>query len=464
MLKWILILAALLLVVLVVVGAAGAVYYFYVYLPSQGVGPLPTEAMIFPSQSTVVGGVDVKQITSSTLYKKLASEESAKKGMQEIETKLGLRPERDIDWIAFATQQPAPGKNTGLVLIRGRFDLAKLKAAIEKEEKKTSTAGPGGVATYALDNDASLALLDKETLLFGSSGEMNAAINAYQQKSRPLAQNSELTTRLKAITGKPTLWVFAGSQAMATLQQAVGEQAESAGFKLPELKSTLLTLGLTPKLDLNFTFEAVDEAGASTLSGALNGLVAMLGMSAAKEPGLKELASSIKVTKTAKSVSLTAQASYEVIEKSIIAPMLQARVSANEAAAIGDIRTVISAEAAYQSANSGYYDKLECLGKPETCIPDYNGPYFLDATLASGEDKNGYRRTFHAGPAAPPTSGASPSSLSTYAYVAVPTEWEQTGARAFCGDASGVIWVTTKRRTPLVVNGECSQTGAEPLR
>jgi type IV pilus assembly protein PilA len=143
-----------------------------------------------------------------------------------------------------------------------------------------------------------------------------------------------------------------------------------------------------------------------------------------------------------------------------IPSLLRARVSANESAAIGDLRTVISAEAAYQSANAGYYDTLECLGTPSSCIPSYSGPVFLDPVLASGADKTGYRRTFHAGAPASSAEGSesrSPSSMESFAYTMVPVS-KQTGVRGFCGDATGRICVTLDGAAPPVVNGECEQT------
>jgi type II secretory pathway pseudopilin PulG len=147
-----------------------------------------------------------------------------------------------------------------------------------------------------------------------------------------------------------------------------------------------------------------------------------------------------------------------------IPSLLRARISANESAAIGDIRTVISAEAAYQSANNGLYDTLECLNKPQSCIPNYpaNAPTFIDATLASGATKSGYRRTFHPGAPATHTEGASPSSLTAYAYVTEPLTPGQTGVRSFCGDWSGVICVHNDGAPFNVVGGAC--TACEPLR
>ncbi len=158
-------------------------------------------------------------------------------------------------------------------------------------------------------------------------------------------------------------------------------------------------------------------------------------------------------------VGIVGCAGIGIIAAIAIPSLLRARVSANESGAIGDIRTVISAEAAYQSANAGYYDTLECMGRP--CIPNYSGPTFIDPQLASGMDKSGYKRRFH--PGAPPQGdeGAaqrSPSSLSSFAYTAVPIQFGKTGVRGFCGDSSGRICVTLDGTEPPVENGECSQT------
>ncbi|HSB62122.1 MAG TPA: DUF4190 domain-containing protein [Vicinamibacteria bacterium] len=147
-----------------------------------------------------------------------------------------------------------------------------------------------------------------------------------------------------------------------------------------------------------------------------------------------------------------------VIAAVAIPSLLRARVSANEAAAIGDVRAVMSAQAAYQSANGGYYGALECLGAPSSCIPGYDGPTFLDPMLASGGPKSGYRRTMHLGPAADPGRigrPASPTRVMGFAYVAVPLTQGQTGVRGFCGDARGIICYTADGSEPEVVDGEC---------
>ena len=145
-----------------------------------------------------------------------------------------------------------------------------------------------------------------------------------------------------------------------------------------------------------------------------------------------------------------------------IPSLLRARVAANEAATIGDIRTVISAEAAYQSATGGDYGAAGMPGRsPRRACPRYSGPAFLDAELASAADvKNGYRRTFHRGSAdlrsleAPGRAGSA-RGLRTFAYVAVPETTGKTGVRGFCGDSTGRICFTTTGRPRSVVGGAC---------
>jgi type IV pilus assembly protein PilA len=150
-----------------------------------------------------------------------------------------------------------------------------------------------------------------------------------------------------------------------------------------------------------------------------------------------------------------------------IPSLLRARVSANEAGAIGDVRTVISGQAAYQSMNCGAYGRLECLSNPRGpgCLVNYpaTGPTFLDPTLSSSQVKSGYRRTFvpgneMAGPGCPEGSG-----LETFAYVAVPATRNQTGVRGFCGDSTGIVCQTMDGSTPAVTNGQCGE-GCIPLR
>ena len=141
-----------------------------------------------------------------------------------------------------------------------------------------------------------------------------------------------------------------------------------------------------------------------------------------------------------------------IIAAVAIPSLLRARVSANEAATLGDIRAVISAEAAYHSVNGGYYGPLDCLAGPFTanCIPSYpaNGPIFLDSQLASLSAKNGYNRSFQPGI---PTGVR--LDMPCYAYHTTPITIGLTGVRGFAGDCSGLMCLTNDGAPVPSVNG-----------
>jgi prepilin-type N-terminal cleavage/methylation domain-containing protein len=135
-----------------------------------------------------------------------------------------------------------------------------------------------------------------------------------------------------------------------------------------------------------------------------------------------------------------------IIAAIAIPSLLRARVSANEAATIGDVRTVISAQSAYASANGGFYDNaFTCLTNPTGCIPSYpaTAPTFLDSQLTALAPKSGYNRSFVGAPApASLPATASPTSTAMYRYDATPTQPGQTGVRGFGSDSSGRICFT----------------------
>ncbi len=157
-----------------------------------------------------------------------------------------------------------------------------------------------------------------------------------------------------------------------------------------------------------------------------------------------------------------------IIAAIAIPSLLRARVSANEAATIGDIRTVISAEAAYNSANGSFYEaNLTCLSTPTTCMTDYptNAPTFLDEVIATFQMKSGYARTWDNGVLIDNSAnGFSATSTGAYAYLTSPLLVGQTGVRAFGGDASGLLCSAANGVVPTSVNGAIDVSGCTALK
>jgi type IV pilus assembly protein PilA len=158
-----------------------------------------------------------------------------------------------------------------------------------------------------------------------------------------------------------------------------------------------------------------------------------------------------------------------IIAAIAIPSLLRARVSANESATIGDTRTVISAQAAYQSANGGFYTSdWTCLVRPlngVVCIPSYpvNAPTFLDSQIASLTAKSGYNRTTPQFGVAPnPIPGVSgTTSITGYVYQGTPINVGQTGVRSFGGDSAGLLCFNPSG-TAVTLNGSGGLSAGTP--
>lgn len=100
--------------------------------------------------------------------------------------------------------------------------------------------------------------------------------------------------------------------------------------------------------------------------------------------------------------------------------LLRARIEANEAAAVGNLRVIIGAEAAYHSANSRYTDTFDSLANP---LPA-NSPKFLDGDWSQA--RTGYQFIL----------GNKPGGYTVHGNA---VQYGVTGERGFYTDESGVI-------------------------
>lgn len=145
-----------------------------------------------------------------------------------------------------------------------------------------------------------------------------------------------------------------------------------------------------------------------------------------------------------------------------IPALLRARVSANEVAAIGNLRTLVSAEATFASGHGGWYATSECLRQPDACVAGWDGKRLIPESIVFDAPASGYVLRFHPGPAATEgEAGASPFLIKSYAITAVPAS-VQGGVRRYCVEESGVVYVMPEG-DGLTEAGRCPES-SEPLR
>jgi prepilin-type N-terminal cleavage/methylation domain-containing protein len=125
-----------------------------------------------------------------------------------------------------------------------------------------------------------------------------------------------------------------------------------------------------------------------------------------------------------------------IIAAIAIPNLLRSRMAANEASAVGSLRTINTAEVTYSTTypNVGFAATIGALGGAAPCTTAAVGAACLiDDVLSMTAVKSGYSFT------AVGVAGAGSTLLVTYTATAVPTVPGQSGQRAFFTDQSGVI-------------------------
>jgi type IV pilus assembly protein PilA len=124
-----------------------------------------------------------------------------------------------------------------------------------------------------------------------------------------------------------------------------------------------------------------------------------------------------------------------IIAAIAIPNLLRSRIAANEASAVGSLRTLNTAEITYNTTypNVGFACTLGALGGSGSGTATSTAAGLIDANLASGV-KSGYSFSFLN---ASGCTGTTPAP--TYSTYASPVTAGTTGQRYFCSDSSGVI-------------------------
>ena len=129
-----------------------------------------------------------------------------------------------------------------------------------------------------------------------------------------------------------------------------------------------------------------------------------------------------------------------IIAAIAIPNLMRARMSANEASAVGSTRSINTAEISYNAAysNLGFTTTLAQLGGAAgaACVPGTGTGCFIDSSLSSGT-KSGYTFTMALGAA-----GAGVP-LNDYSVSAKPTVLNQSGTRYFCSFEDAVVRSST---------------------
>lgn len=124
-----------------------------------------------------------------------------------------------------------------------------------------------------------------------------------------------------------------------------------------------------------------------------------------------------------------------IIAAIAIPNLLRSRMAANEASAVGSLRTINTSEVTYASTyNVGFSADLASLGGASPCTAAATSACLIDDVLAKGT-KSGYVIAYTKGSG----SGTATDPIVSYGVTGTPVKAGSSGQSTFTTDESGVI-------------------------
>jgi type IV pilus assembly protein PilA len=127
--------------------------------------------------------------------------------------------------------------------------------------------------------------------------------------------------------------------------------------------------------------------------------------------------------------------------------LLRSRMAANEASAIGSLRSIVSAQQNFASINRGFADDLATLA---ASCPGGLAPFLSEDLSFNGAEKSGFTFATVAGlgaVAAPSDCFGTPTQTTYYA-TATPLAPGSTGSRGFAANIAAAIWEDVSGAVP----------------
>lgn len=272
---------------------------------------------LLSSDVSVVVGLKLGPFVDSPLYTWLKAELRAgdRQKLDELKDDVGIDLERDVDSLVGVVSAPGGEREVFLASASGRFDPYRLGRALE-QAASVSWKPLAGTTLYLLEQGspepATLVFRSERSLLFGRRSDVERVLGGEPEGQETKPPEAALLSALGDVPSGADFWWVGDERFLARLPWS-SKEARETGFRLPPLRSAILSGELGSSLQVELVLEAGDAAAARTLGDALRGLVA-LGSLQAPKPELQRLLTSLRVSADGARVKLEAKLEYAWLE------------------------------------------------------------------------------------------------------------------------------------------------------
>jgi hypothetical protein len=301
---------------IVVVGlCTGLVAYYNGALMPAGAARLP-EIVYVPADSTAIAYADVKDIMSSEFRQRLraslpaGAEAGGEKDRFLAET--GIDIERDIDSVVAGMRHEASGRRDPVVLLRGRFDAAKIEglatehgAVAEDYKGRRLLAVPHGDTS---ESQPSMAFLEPNVLALGTRDGLHAAVDAASGPG--VTANAELMAFVADAQRSGNAWVVGRFDALSE-QPGLPDQIRR---QLPPVDWFVVTADVDRGVHGVVRAEARDDQSGEQLRGMVNAALSAAHLLAGRDARLDATLKGLQATGSGKTLQVTFDVGPEMLD------------------------------------------------------------------------------------------------------------------------------------------------------
>lgn len=269
----------------------------------------PAELAYVPADARVVAFADVRQVMDSEVRQRLMQfEHETSQGADRFAEETGIDLRTDVDRvIASVTHDEESANHRPLLLVRGRFDTARIESLIRQKGGEVSQYQGIRVLTHP-EGNVGVAFVEPGLVAVGTATAVRRAIDAKTSGS-DVTDNGEVMRLVRTIDDG-NAWAVARFEALTGSQQLPEDLAK----QLPPITWFAATGNINGGVRGVLHAEARDEVAANDLRDVIRGFVALARMQTGQRPEFAQLMNSFELGGQGNTVSLGFSVPAEVFD------------------------------------------------------------------------------------------------------------------------------------------------------
>jgi hypothetical protein len=193
---------------------------------------------------------------------------------------IGIDPDKDVDTLTFASFRTGKQGVKGVGVASGPFNMKNVLKKMKLQKVTPKKYGTSDV--YPMDGGFYMTFLDDNTLLFGDTTALHAALDTKDGKTLALDTNGNMADMMTDVDAAPVWSILDDQGTQNMMRAALGDASRVADYETlkKRLTGSRYTMNFQSGVNFDLTVVTSDSVTASTLSSLVKAGILYKKMSA----------------------------------------------------------------------------------------------------------------------------------------------------------------------------------------